>query len=632
MNQDFNIIYWVKNPETSKNKTFSSGRPSFNLSILEEYNKKGFNVYKTVNNFIWHKRIKDDIAEIRACFIDIDYLELKWLDMSDKAKQERNNFMKLKYEKEVMLALKEIERLYNISPSEINITQKGFHIIYEYDSDCYFIDISLHEEINILLWDILKGDKNARDIARVYRIVDFTDWTWGNRGKIKEMKWKWKDVSPKKITKEIIQQKMNKIYKNRDILKIYKTFEKRITKDHKTNVNKWKINSIDSKEFVDALAKYFSFLSSKQNIEFSNDSIQNICNKLKYIETKPGIEYRMLEDDWKALTSGLYLVKEGDIFRFHDYSKHYRSTNLSFLSDWIMPSLPILIWDKWKYLNQILSWSIQMNLSSILEKKTQIDSKLFYDYFYGRSKFPNELKTDFNKNNPLSKLSQIPSIGKVYIALFSYIYDKITKNNKISFDIQKQFYQIEYSDFFDFAFPAINTPSKRKHHKKNLITILQKLSDVEIYFENETNNKAEYKRIIDITFPNISYYRGKKDFFLIKPLITKDFSLSKKQAFFNKNILTFQDGFGNTKITDFLLYAEAMLQNKMRDFDIKSIYVFEFLWLTGTEKSKNNTLRKHLKKAISVKYGFFKAYSINNWVIRLSKYKTEIKKNNKKKK
>ena len=77
MIQEFNTIFFAKNPETEEHHSFSSGRSSFDPSILSDYNSKGFNVYQSVNTFIGHMRKKEYLAEIRACFIDIDYPELK---------------------------------------------------------------------------------------------------------------------------------------------------------------------------------------------------------------------------------------------------------------------------------------------------------------------------------------------------------------------------------------------------------------------------------------------------------------------------------------------------------------------------------------------------------------------------
>ncbi|EKD44311.1 MAG: hypothetical protein ACD_71C00179G0006 [uncultured bacterium (gcode 4)] len=632
----YNTIYWVNIPGTKKDETFSSGSPSFDLSMLKEYNEKGYNIYQTVNTFIGSKRQAVDLAEIQSCFIDIDYPKLVWTWFSEEEKKMRASFLEKKFRIEVLPSIRNIKKCYDITPSTINVTHKGFHILYEYDTDCHFIDVDLHTEINTLLWDLLNGDKNARDVARVYKVVDYVDWKGGYKGKIKNLSFRkikvidWKEFIevPKKITREIIQKKMNKVYKDRDIPKIYEAFLKRQWKDGRAQLNREKINDIDGKDFIDGLSRFFQDHQNRKTGAYDEGKLQIICNRLKY--KNEGVwKYAMLEDDGNTPTSGLRLNENNGVFQIDDYSKKNRIGNSNFLTNWILSVLGLEKKKLGAERNKILASVFWIGWNSLPEKKTPINSKLLHDYFHERVRFPDESRKVFNTNNDLGKLPQIPSVAKVYFALFSYIHDKITKNNTISFDKIDRGYKIEYDDFFKFAFPWIDTPSKVKHHKKNLIPILQEFSKMEILFESLKNGTVEWKRIIDVQFPKISHHRGIKDYFFIKPLEEIHFSFWDKQAFFNRNILSYEETFGETKFTDFLLYAEAMIQENTHDFSIKTEYIFEFLWLTGVEKSKDNTLRKHLNNAISTKYGFFKSYSIQKGTVYISRFEKDFKKKKK---
>lgn len=599
------------------------------MSVLTEHNKKGYNIYQTVNTFIGDKRVTEDLAEIRACFIDIDYPELVWIWFSEQEMKNRASFLNEKYTNEVSEIAKEIKDTYHITPSVFNITQKGFHILYEYDSDCYFIDSDLHIEINNLLWDLFGGDKNARDVARVYKVVGYTDWKGGDRGKIKSFAESLK-LSRRKITRAVIQQRMNKTYKERDITAIYEAFLKRQWKDGRTQINNQKINDIDSKDFIDGLSRFFLDHQTGKTGKYEENKLQIICNRLKY--KNEGVwKYSMLEDDGTTPTSGLTLDENNGIFRINDYSKKKRRGNFNFLTHWILSVLELETKELGAERNKILATVCGISWNSLPEKKTPINSKLFHDYFHGRVRFPNETKEVLQAKNPLNKLPQIPSVAKVYLALFSYIHEKITQNHTIQFDKIDHSYIIEYSDFFRFAFPWVDTPKKEKYHKKNLIPVLQEISKMEILFENLEIWSIEWKKIIEIQFPKISFHRGTKDYFLIKPLEETYFSFWDKQAFFNRNILSYEESFGETRFTDFLLYVEAMIQNKSHDFSIKSEYIYESLWLTGVEKSKDNTLRKHLNSAISGKYRFFKSYSIRNGMVYISRFQKDFEKKGKKK-
>ena len=530
--------------------------------------------------------------------------------------------MREKYKNEVLPALDKIRDLYGITPSELNITQKGFHILFSYDPDCHFIDIPLHEAINNLLGDLLGGDTNARDVARVYRMVGFSDWNGGNRGKIKELKyWKTNKEKPKDITRETIEESMHLIFTERDGRKIYDAFMKKVFQEEKREINKGKINGLDSKTFIDDLKAYFE----KQTGQYSEEILQSVCNKLSYEEASTG-KYRMLEEGGLP-TSGLFLVEKDGIFHLEDYSRHSRSTNLNFFSYWILPTLQLGDDEAKIQFGKILSSAIGMSLNSIPEKKTPMSEKLFYDYFYGRIRFPAESRKVFKEKNPLSSIPQIPSMAKVYFAVFAYIHDRITKKSALHFDPKEKAYAIEYADFFAFAFCSIDTGAKQKHHKKNLIDILSKLSESETLFESEKTGTVGWKRIIDIRFPKVATHRGKKDVFLVVPLKNRTFDFGKKEAFFDLRILSFQNSFMDTGMTDFCLYAEAMIQKSGHDFSLRVEHIYEFLGLDGTEKSKNDTLRKHFSRAVS-KLGFFGAYSIQKGKLILSKYKKQLGKKN----
>ena len=624
MGEKFNKIYWLKNFETWKNLTFSENKIS--LDPLKSYNENWYNIYETVNTFIWSKRQIKDLAEIKSCFIDIDYPEIIDKNLSNT---ERASFMKDKYTK-LCEKLGSLKKVYWITPSIFNATYKGFHILFHYSEDCYFINEDLHLKINDILNEYLWWDPNARDLARVYKTVWFIDWKEGRKRKIKSFAGESSGFL--NITKTIIKERFWFEFKEREIDNVKKKQRSQEKKEIVKNSNIEKINNLDSWYFIWKIISYlnynedifcpFDLLWKDKNIE-KNFYLLKIKNKLKYKEINENL-YKFYEEDGETLTAGLTLEKDENwLLKINDYSQKNRRWNYNFLKNWILKDKEF----DYTEFSKILFNTTSLVLTSNLDKKSQIDSKLLWD-FHNKNIEINTIKTtQENKELIKSKIDEElskPWFKKTFKGLFIYLNEKI--NNK-SIQINSYWsYAIEFNDFLEQAF-NVKDETWKKRSRKILKNLLYDISWLRFPFieKNEYNWKIidtiVFKSIIEFSIKQGWSKRWDKDIFFIKPLLSLNLIFSNTPAFSNKNILSYKTWFTDTAILDFFLEVDDILNNTNHNYSEKLEIIFKKIKYNWSFIKNKQNLKHHLENWIKLWY--FKDYKITEKNLIISKYKFE---------
>jgi len=610
----FKKIYWVKNFETDENFTFSEDK--ITNEELQNYNDKGFNIYQSVNTFIGDRRLEKDLAEIKSCFIDIDFPEITGLTI-----KERSEFLKNKYETFIIEKLKLIKKNYNISPSEINITYKGFHILFNYEDSCFFIEPQIHKEINNLLNEMLGGDENARDLARVYKVPWFMDWKSKSKIKIKPL---FKQDN-KVITPYHINSNFNLEFKTREYFSLNKTREK---KENLKNTYLENIEFINSQDCFLLLERAVNFLNSEyaKNL-LKNSDIDKILNKLKYQETWNNFTF--LEEDGLSLTSGLFIEKDENwIWKINDYSKKTRRGNYNFFKNWIF-SEEILNDNKlfWICSKEIFWLSLNKNLSKLIKG----DYKLFWDISTWLSKLNLNEKGFQEEINLLNKLEE--ENKEVFLELTGEFFKRINKKGKAPFlalisllnetkgfeekDTGKVYYEVTWESFFDRLWLKNRTDTKKEYK-----IILKYISKLEIPFIKYVNNKkfVFWQEIFKIWFSD-SLKIWQKDSFLVEPLTENKnfiFSQNNRLAIINKELISY-----NTKSfewKDFLIEIDWRFKNGSSNFlKYNLIDLFQKLNLNQEKKENMKAIRHHLKK--STELDFIKDYKIDKDSLYIFNYK-----------
>ena len=617
MEEKYNKILWLCNFETDKHFTFLSSFCSEDL--LNSYNKNWYNIYQTVNTFIGKKRQIKDLAEIKSCFVDIDYAEIVSNSLSEK---ERATYLKNKFVLEVKPTLEQIKTVYWLSPNQINVTYKWFHILFHYEKYCYFIDTDLHIKINDKLNNLLWGDPNARDLARVYKSVWYIDHKSNRSCKIIELKnTGWCVNKESVITKEIIEERFEEEYSERNIWKVENKKNSSEKREFVKNENINKMNSIDALVFIENIKEFLKVYKITFEKEKTKDELEQIksqiLNKLKY-EKISETTYKLFESDWLSLTSWLTIDLDSDwIWKINDYSQKNRRWNYNFLKNWIFKDIDF----DYNLFSKLLYKTTKLTLNSNLDKNAIVDSKLFWDLIYKRIKFEDPSLKSIEQRI-LTKINS-PWYLKTFEGLLIYLYDNIKLHPwKIKLD-DKNRYIIEYNDFLEIF--GITTKDGRKLAKNVLNDILYQISSTMFPFEEISKiNWIEktiitFKPIMELSIIKWWQKKGDKDIFFIKPIQTFNFIFSNKTTNLNKNILKFQAGFKDTYFTDFLIEADAFMRKSGHHYSEKLEIVFKKLNYKSSFIINRKNLKKQIEHAISK--NIFKSYSLSNDVIVISNEK-----------
>lgn len=598
MSNLYKKVYFLKNFETKENISFEEN--NVNQSKLKELNQKGWNVYESVNTFIWKDRKSENIAEIKSCFIDIDYPEI--LDMTEK---ERASFLKDKYWL-VKNHLKNIKEKYWLTPSTINLTYKGFHILFNYSKDLYFIDLEQHLIVNNKLNEILGGDENARDVSRVFKSVWFIDWKWWKKWIIKNLLSYESEIQLENleylIWKKISFRKKEKIDKKKE------------TKDKQSdNISKniEKINKIDSSIFIEKIL---------ENLEKYPDLSH--LKKLLILNPISESKFSFCEKNWVDSTSWLMLEKENDwIWRINDYSKKTRRWNYNFLKNWILEWQHFSLFSKFLY--EITNW-ITLNLDTT--KKIPIDMKLFWDkvnknFSYDLESLPTEDKEAFKDYTKDMLLKLDPETSLVFFWIFALIdiknkqpiYDEVLKANTYSF---------EWDELVEILWKNKSNIARDKAELRKHLLICSSFR-VPIKVQTKDWNWTSTTWIFNVIFLGDDNKGGRwnKSKFLIVPLRNEQFSYSKNIWFFNQKILSKPL---KAELKNLIFKIEFYFNHSNVNFlYFECSELFRILWLNSTEfKTNIRGLKKHLDYRINE--NLIKEYKYNEKNKTITFYKSKI--------
>ena len=619
----FNKIYFLKNFETWKNFTFSENK--ITLDTLKSYNENGYNIYQTVNTFIGKKRQIKDLAEIKSCFVDIDYAEIVSNSLSEK---ERATYLKNKFVLEVKPTLEQIKTVYWLSPNQINVTYKWFHILFHYEKYCYFIDTDLHIKINDKLNNLLWGDPNARDLARVYKSVWYIDHKSNRSCKIIELKnTGWCVNKESVITKEIIEERFEEEYSERNIWKVENKKNSSEKREFVKNENINKMNSIDALVFIENIKEFLKVYKITFEKEKTKDELEQIksqiLNKLKY-EKISETTYKLFESDWLSLTSWLTIDLDSDwIWKINDYSQKNRRWNFNFLKNWIFKDMNF----DYNSFSKITNKTAWLSLNSNLEKKSIIDNKAAWDAIYKRWKvFDKDLEKLIERNYKIyEEITETPGFYKIYFSLFSHIKEQIHNPNSIkSTNWELEISLGEFAENY-FWWNAISYKNNRSY----LLYLIDLISQIRLPFIEKlklTNwlekEALDFKKIISVKYW-LETWRWNFKKIYVKPFWNNDsFILSPNPFYFNKNILKYTSWLVDTKISDLFLKINCYLENTKSSVykeDLKTIYLFLDYKNTNLRQRKSN-LKNHFEKAI--KLWFFQNYEFKDWYLFV--YKTKF--------
>ncbi len=580
----FNNIYFLRKLEWEDEEIYNLSDSTKDIqNKLAEYNSNWFSVHKTINTFIWDRRIKENLREIKACFIDIDYPEIKQISLNENNK--RLEYLKNKFESEIKPKIEFIHNKYEIYPGNINITYKGFHIYYPYTPDCYFIEVTRHEKINSFLINFFWGDTNAKDVSREAKMVWFID----RKGWVKCITEALEiEKIQGQITKIIIKNEFKIVFKERNKNLIIEKWKIKIENKNNTYKKVEIINQIDSKKFIEKVKEYFeSILEKKDYSLFREEKLIKILNKLKCKDWASG---NLFEENGIDITSWLKLKEGINKYTINDYSKKNRSWNYNFLKNWVLGEISDKI--KFKIINQILFNGFGLSLNFNTDRKTLIDSKIYFDF----------LKQPININTPW--------YCKVFIWLFCYLYKNIITKNTLEYSKEKG-YTITFNDFLREAFD-LNTKIQRKYYKNKIKEILKEILKFKISFDWISKN------ILDIKFINPKW-RWNTEKMIIKPLQNRIFKFGQSPSFINYNILKMDKWFSKSPEIFLFLQIDNFFNNWNYKYTINFQKLSEFLWIEKKErKIQEKYIKTILKKGRT--NGIFKDFIIENTVI-ISKYK-----------
>lgn len=616
----FNKIYFLKNFETEETKSFSENK--ITIDELVNFNNKGWNIYESVNTFKGNKRNKKDIAEIKSCFVDIDYPEI--LKMNDK---ERALFLKTKFE-EIKEKLLQIQHEFDIFPNTINITYKWFHILFNYEESCYFIDNETHLKVNNKINDILWWDENARDIARVFKSIGFIDWKGWKKWKIKQLDIK---ISNKNINIDVIKNKFN-------LSPSFRKVEKQIKEKKEEAIDKY--NNFSAFDVIDKLNTILSNKSTMKFLDLNETEIQEIKNKIKYKKISENL-YKLYEEDGLNLTSWLTIEKTNWIWNINDYSKKTRRGNYNFLKNWIfihpklsgdykkiypllkeifwfapnIDSQSILTWD-YKLMGDIAKDNLWLNNKIIKKDKNLIELEF-------NNKFIDEDKNKVYKEiiNPI--LWKINSYGKAPLIAIS----TLVKETKKNIDSNKNaYYKIYWSDFFNRLWLSPNSTVKKNY--MTLLIYLWQLQIIQPWVDADGKDINIFENLFKVWFSNTAnhIWKWNKDFFLIYPIYNEDFIFSEKGSIASISTKVLKYKTTQTLFKSFLIDLDWTFKNT--DRKVHRVTFDEFFKLLNLNQNEYENLKKvkfHLEKSKKETW-IFKDYEIDKKSKNIELYKFSQKK------
>lgn len=279
-------------------------------TILTELNRRGYNIYQSINSFYDQRRITRNIKEFSWFWIDLDY------PIWEKEKKQE--------------VIKRIKKILWVFPTKINETFKWYHIFFTLSTELRRLTLESYREgykkINLLL----SGDPKMKDVTGILKLEGYFD------------KKKWRDdfmittvfSNPNSfITREVLEW----LWVNVKLLS-KKEIIKREKKKKEYSIRKFRnekdIEDIDWLEFIEMI----NILSREEEEGFNEEvELLKTWNSYSVVGTD-GI--KLLKDNtWK--------------YKIKDFVEKYRYWNKYFFLNWYLKDIKSIS-KKYVYFNKIL--------------------------------------------------------------------------------------------------------------------------------------------------------------------------------------------------------------------------------------------------------------------------------------
>ena len=221
---------------------------------FERLNKEGYNVYKTLNTFIWNRRIASNLDKFKKILIDFDKNDFdSYIELIERVNKLKNKF--------------------NIAPTEILKTYKWYHYIYSFDKELEYLDIEQYTNFSNFIVNLLNWDKKAHQVTWIYKVPGYLDMKNNRKFLIEK---ETGSANDKLITKKVIEKIIwEKVKSRKDIIEKTK-IKKQNQKEMTTNYSK-SINQLNFKDFIlPKLIEAWYSIEIDENWKIDNTSWINI--------------------------------------------------------------------------------------------------------------------------------------------------------------------------------------------------------------------------------------------------------------------------------------------------------------------------------------------------------------------
>lgn len=546
------------------------------IPILQKYNEQWFNIYKTFNTFFDWKRRSENINELRAILIDIDYKDT-----------EKEDFISIRKK------CKLLEQKYNIFPYEINDTYKWYHLLFSLDKSLYYIKNEIYLDIATALVWYFDADMNAKQITGLYKMVWFIDHKENRNFLIKNiysatkvskeslsinidtLKAFW-SISETANIKEILKDKIYwvktkwnddweiwfskfEISNNEKSAKLYEVIEKKNIKYEIYNL----IENIDSMTFIDAINDYNKWSFKDVNVIVNNKNI-----------------------DW---TNWLYLYYKNDKWEIKDFAHKNRFSNRWFLINHVLKlneekSETIRKKKVLDYLNFLRDkfWII----FNKAKKTFYMNSKLLLDYLQNKI-IINEMVIEEIAKSYNSKYLDMTNKTK-YIDAVIYTYMIIEYIKQTEFNNVNNF-SIPYKKILDFVWIQTNNENKTK--LKFILDLWSRLNIVYDFYNEKWKRINISKKLYNVKFSD-------RNFEYITTINNVSDKMNNSFVHFNEKIFN-SKWFFNKENFKIILYVTYSIK-KFKTVKISINQILNILWKDISEYNDLLYLYKKINKIMEL--------------------------------
>lgn len=505
-----------------------------------EYNKQGYNVYESLNSFLWARRKTINLYQFKHILIDLDY----------KGKEKEDFFVTKKKSKF-------LEDKYWIIPIEINETYNWYHIIYKLADELMFIKNEVYKELFRLLNLYYEWDNKAPQITWMKKLA----WTIDNKS---DNKFIIKNIfNNKDKIGEIWINHLKQLWcisENAKINNIYKTNIKWIKLNY---IKPWFIDNVQFQKNIEN--KLFNEWIKIKNKKTSEDLIESIDFNLvveninkRFSEWNPDYKKEVkLYDNWsidKTNWLKYYYNKKRWKYEVYDFTWKMRFWNQKFLLNYYFKDFDIN--KRFNLTNKFFKDFFWIDVSfNYFKAGFYIYKKFLFDLYkwnlYYRN---NKWKEEILENTEL----------KYNIIYLYFILEKFYQTSKIDFKYndnnkEKEFDMNSFSDFSEATFYYNDLClelwiQNNSHNRKRIKELLKELNNIYIKIKDK-NWKENNVFIAKNTEINSS------KFYYISKLSSNPYFNKKNTSFIfiDNNLLRLWWGFKKPKkdlfLSLFILYS-----------------------------------------------------------------------------